>query len=292
MKRILRRLLVKEISAVDRPAQVHAKVLIMKRDGGADMESLQALLESVASIFGDDELSVDEREAMLRQTFEQYNDFTGRDGLADIAAAGGGDFTKTEKGTKQMQNIDRGALAMLALEGAAEALRKANPELTKEQAFAKAYTDPANREAMKAEREASRARLSGFNIARTEPEIVDPDDDAEIKRLVDEERRSNPYLTNEQLFSRVYSSPEMVRHRAAFREAMARARRDGSTLKSDAIAKRDDALAELKAKAAELRKAQPHLSEAQAFSKTYSDPSNRMLAAAERAASRAALFAV
>ena len=43
------------------------------------------------------------------------------------------------------RNIDLGALAMLALEGAAEALRKSQPELSKEQAFAKVYCDPANR---------------------------------------------------------------------------------------------------------------------------------------------------
>ncbi len=55
------------------------------------------------------------------------------------------------------RNIDLGALAMLALEGAAEALRKSQPELSKEQAFAKVYCDPANRVAMKAERRASRA---------------------------------------------------------------------------------------------------------------------------------------
>ena len=58
-----------------------------------------------------------------------------------------------------------------------------------------------------------------------------------------------------------------------------------------AVAKRDNALDALKVKAAELRKANPSLSESQAFAKVYQDPANAKLAAAERSASRAALYA-
>ena len=58
-----------------------------------------------------------------------------------------------------------------------------------------------------------------------------------------------------------------------------------------AIAKRDNAFDALKAKAAELRKAKPELTESQAFAKVYEDPANRALAAAERSASWAALYA-
>ena len=57
------------------------------------------------------------------------------------------------------------------------------------------------------------------------------------------------------------------------------------------VTQRDNALDALKAKAAELRKAHPELSESQAFAKVYTDPANRALAAAERSASRPALYA-
>ena len=60
------------------------------------MEHLPALLDSVGSIFGDSDLTESERESMLRETFDQYNEFTGRDGLADIAATRGDD-SKTRK---------------------------------------------------------------------------------------------------------------------------------------------------------------------------------------------------
>ena len=59
-----------------------------------------------------------------------------------------------------MKNIDTGALAMIALEGAAEALRKSNPSLTREQAFSRVYQDPANRIAAMAERQAARQRFA------------------------------------------------------------------------------------------------------------------------------------
>ena len=80
--------------------------------------------------------------------------------------------TYENESSTDYRNIDLGALAMLALEGAAEALRKSQPELSKEQAFAKVYCDPANRVAMKAERRSARARMiGGFRAARTEPDF-------------------------------------------------------------------------------------------------------------------------
>jgi hypothetical protein len=121
-----------------------AKVTIWKRADGDALEHLPELLESVASIVGDDDLDANERAAFLRETFARYERFTGRIALDDIASTRG-DIDKSEQGTKQMNqsNLDVGALAMFGLECAANNLRKANPALTQEQAFAKAYQDPA-----------------------------------------------------------------------------------------------------------------------------------------------------
>ena len=49
---------------------------------------------------------------------------------------------------------------MTILEGKAEALRKSDPSLTREQAFARAYTDRANAELAKIERAANEARFA------------------------------------------------------------------------------------------------------------------------------------
>ena len=182
---------------------------------------------------------------------------------------------------------------MLALEGIAEGVRKADPKLTKEQAFAKAYTDPANQIAVKAERAASRERLAGFPVARTEPVILNSLDDDEIERLIEEVRSENPYLSNAEMYRAVANSVEERRGRAAVRENVRLATIDGQRVPqpSVAVSKRDNALSAINAKARELRKADPSLSEAQAFAKAYTSPANRELAKLERSASRDALQA-
>jgi hypothetical protein len=90
---------------------------------------------------------------------------------------------------------DRGALAMLALEGLAKALREREPHLSPEQAFSRVFADPANRIAAKAERESSRARLiAGAPVARTSAQVLNNLSDDTIHALIDEIRRDNPVL--------------------------------------------------------------------------------------------------
>jgi hypothetical protein len=288
MKRIMRRFVMSEVSAVDKPAQTGAKAVILKRDGGADnMEQLPALIESVRSIYEDGELTPGERSAMLRETFSQYRDFTGRDGLADIAATRG----ETEDEEPEMGKVDIGALALLGLEGAATALRKSAPSLTREQAFSRACDE--HPEILKIEREASRRRIAGVGIARTEPEILQTLSDEDIKRLIARERARFPFLDGEQLLAVVENSAEMRAHRAAFRAALQAGNRASTTLPSPQaveVSKRDNALDALQAKAAELRKSDPSLTPEKAFAKAYRLHPD--LAARERGASRAALYAV
>jgi hypothetical protein len=269
------------------------KHVIWKRADGDGLEHLPELLESVASIYGDEDLSQDEREAMLAQTFELYADFTGRDGLEDLAATRG----EAEDKEPEMQDIDKSAVALLAFEGLATELLKREPHLSKEQAFARVYSDPANAEFAKIERQASRARLyegatsrSGTPRERVDPKILDDLSDEEVKRLIAEQRREHPFETPEQLYARVYNSPAMVEHRAKFRAAQRAAERDGATWLSASVAKRDDAHDAIAAKAAELRKIMPTLTFEQAYAKTFSDPANREIAKAERRAAREALY--
>jgi hypothetical protein len=265
------------------------KITILKRGDGDALEHLPELLESIASIVGDGDLSQDEREAMLAQTFDLYREFTGgRDGLADIAATRG---SKAEKGIEKMDKVDVGELAQVVLKGAAVALQKREPNLTAEQAYSRVYQDPRYHEAMKAERQASRARLvAGYAVAREDPEVLQTLSDADIKRLISEERRRHPFLSGEALLARVEASPEMREHRAALRQRVAAARRDGSTWMSEGVDKRAAAHDAIAAKAAELRKVMPHLTEEQSYAKAYLDPANRSLAKAERSAARAVLY--
>jgi hypothetical protein len=174
----------------------------------------------------------------------------------------------------------RGALAMLALQGSATALRKAHPELSEAQAFARVYVDPANRIAANAEREASRARLiGGAPVARTSAEVLNDLSDDAIHALVDEIRRGNPFLDDAGIVRLLVQGVEAP----GYRGDVAAARRAGNhapgpyedltgrrlmSLDEPAL-KRDSAMAELNAKAAELRKSNPRLTPEQAFAKVY-----------------------
>jgi hypothetical protein len=194
-------------------------------------------------------------------------------------------------------------MADAVLTGAAVALRKREPGLSPEQAYAKIYTSQEFREAAEAEREASTKRLlAGVPVARTAATILNDLSDESILALVQEIRDENPYVSDAELVRMISSSAEERAGRTAVQENVRLATRDGArvpqpgdTLSSrssdDGVRKRDSALDALTVKAAELRREHPELSEAQAFAKAYSDPANRSLAVAERQASRAALHA-
>ena len=194
-------------------------------------EPVRLLLKALHGVYADEALTPRERGEVVADVLDDYADRTGgRDGLKDIASIPATlhepDLTKADT---------RHALAMTILEGKAEALRKVNPSLTREQAFARAYTDRANAEIAKIERAANEARFA--------------------------EQAASSY-TAHTMEQRIL------------------------------VTQRDNALDALKIKAAELRKSNPSLSELQAFAKVYGDPANRALAAAERSASRSALYAV
>jgi hypothetical protein len=111
-KRIMRKLVISEISACDRPAQEYARAVIMKRDTNPDAT------------------------VVPRQKEQKM------------------DYSKT----------DRGALAMLALEGLAKALREGEPHLSPEQAFSRVL--PILRTALPQKRSASRAEPASSQARR------------------------------------------------------------------------------------------------------------------------------
>ena len=165
-------------------------------------------------MLADDELTKAEREDVLRETFDDYAERTGRDGLRDIAgisiartaALDEPDLTKADT---------RHALAMAVLEGNAEVLRKASPSLTREQAFSRVYTDPSNAEIAQIERAASAARFAeqaAFSCTGESMEkrvLVAKRDNAldALKAKAAELRKAKPELTELQAFAKVYEDP-------------------------------------------------------------------------------------
>jgi len=120
------------------------------------------------------------------------------------------------------QKVDLGGLALLALEALADQLRKTE-KLTKEAAFAKVYSDPANLELRKAERYGNGFSYGGYPpVARTEPAVEDTMAFDKLKELSAEFKRANPFLTPEQAFARIAAAyPDVfARERTAARERL------------------------------------------------------------------------
>ena len=188
-------------------------------------EQVGILVKAVRSVLEDPEITKAEREDVLRETFDDYADRTGRSGLADIA-----DVPTARPPAAVLKAGDCQELALAILQGKAAALRKAQPILSESQAFSRVYTDPSNAEIAQIERTASAARFA----------------------------------------------EQATQH-------------GGGLEKNLALAKRDHAYEELKLKGEELRRADPLLTREGAIAKAMK--LYPALAAAERAASRAALYA-
>jgi len=108
-----------------------------------------------------------------------------------------------------------------------------------------------------------------------------------IQHKAEELRKREPSLSRE---PKIYCDPANRDLRAAERWANGHYEFPLEEEAPAAITKAE-AMSRLNAKAAELCKSNPNLTEAQAFSKVFTDPRNRELALAERAASRALLGA-
>ena len=172
MKRIIRKLKILEVSGCDRPAQEPAKVVIMKRDEGSATPMTDRLADRIDDykriyphLADEDHYSMAWRDLSLSDRAKVRDEASGayQERVAEEARYRARSMRNEDL---SMKNIDTGALAMIALEGAAEALRKSNPSLTREQAFSRVYQDPANRIAAAAERQAARQRLAGGAASR------------------------------------------------------------------------------------------------------------------------------
>jgi hypothetical protein len=223
MKRIMRRFVIKEISGCDKPAQIHARAVIMKRDASDDVEGKPGFGDGVAAgdararlriayenmkrsypRLDDDthlgwawrSLSRSEQRAILEQDVDDSSDPTFKQGTTPIS----------------YDTVDIAALAQIALEGRATALQKSQPHLTREAAFSMAVEQHAD--VFNAGRAAKRADMAKGNAVPDEAvvakrgaafvelhkravELLRADPSLKtIERARTEARRLNPALAN------------------------------------------------------------------------------------------------
>jgi hypothetical protein len=197
-KRIMRALKLNEISAVDRPAQAHARMLIMKRDetkptlGARIAAATAALRKSAWSIFKDPDAA--NKTDLLKESFTQFEDhLTGLlpDVVEKAAEADTGDALKLAK--DQAMTDEEKKIAAAAVEEAKKnldelatakaALAKANREnaILKMAPAHKAYFDTAGLSA--AEAEAFIAKSADERAAYIEKNSI-------VKKLPDEVQKA------------------------------------------------------------------------------------------------------
>ena len=99
--------------------------------------------------------------------------------------------------------------------------RKREPHLTKEQAFAKAYSDPENAALVKAERAANGFRTNKVYppTASIEPIVAVTDGLAELRRMAEDLRQKFPFLTPAAAFAKVYADPANIELRRRERKS-------------------------------------------------------------------------
>lgn len=165
-KHIIHKLIIDEISAVDRPAQAHARAVIMKRDEGdtaMDLSNvdLQALAHETCLLKAA-ELRKSEPKLTLEQAYSRIYQSSIDIRKADRAGAIqnfnklASPVARTEPVIAHGNSNDTGLAELEKL--AAEQRRRA-PWMTVEQAFAAAYTDPQNAEIATRERKEAYARM-------------------------------------------------------------------------------------------------------------------------------------
>jgi hypothetical protein len=191
--RRLKNLKIDEVSSVDRGAGEGCTVQLHKRhdDHAAEIEkAFRALHESCDSIINDPNLDDDDRRAALDETMGQAHQFFGEN--FNMVGKSDDDVIEIEKGHTPMSAYEE--LMLKATE-----LCKESPKLSRSQAFAKCYSDPANRELANADRAQRRAQHVSKDAA---------------DRLVDRMaalRASNPNISVDDSIDRVRKrNPELI----------------------------------------------------------------------------------
>ena len=164
-------------------------------------EQVGILLKALHGVYADEDLTKSERGEVVAEVLSDYAERTGgRDGLADISSL----RTMPTSEPIVMKAQTRQDLAIELLKIKAAELRKAKPELTESQAFARVYEDSSNAEIAQIERAASRAIFDEQATAQhgggLEKNLALAKRDAAYAALQvkgEELRRADPLLTRE-----------------------------------------------------------------------------------------------
>ena len=192
----LKNIRVNEVSLVDRPANKGAKVVLMKRDDeGNKMKNYPWMDPREDAVDKPDDSAI--ALAHAKKIGDQWRRL--RHHL--MKSESGDGMSKVEIGQKMMDALDVAALE----------IRKREPNLTPEQAFSKAYSDPANRSIVKAERWANGFR--DLPVEQEEPiEISKAEAMSQLNAKAAELRESHPELSEAQAFSKVFTAnPALAR---------------------------------------------------------------------------------
>jgi len=194
MPRILTKLRIDEVSSVDHGAGEGVKIMLMKRDDNSSrhqahqIEKGQAMtgfnvVKIAKSIVDDGEAPLTEHElTKMISDFAQHDRRSGETGAQAFARVFSADtdegslfrkavaIAKTlplmitepvQVGGAAAQDVDDPTDALAHLQKLADEQRRRAPEFTKEQAFAKVYSDPNNAPLVAKERRQNRPRAGG-----------------------------------------------------------------------------------------------------------------------------------
>jgi hypothetical protein len=168
MRRVIEKLVIEEISAVDRPTQEHARAVIRKRDDTMEVSNIDTQqLAHEACLLKAAELRKSNPKLTPEQAYARVyeSNIEIRKGDRYGAVLNFQKFSPSVARTTPITEFgNSNSTGLAALEKLAAELRERNPFLTVEQAFAKVYADPANRELASAERAAAYERMYSTDV--------------------------------------------------------------------------------------------------------------------------------
>jgi hypothetical protein len=327
MARVLTKIRIDEVSAVDRAAGENTKIILMKRHAPSLFSRMMAKADAADD--GDDDAGTADitnqhpviaaaRLLVASGRFGDHGDALdyllnkpgGRALLARLKAADQSakdapmdSLTAIMKSTGIAATcaaiVQKGTTSFTEAE-LVEAVGKAaverHPELSEAQAFSRVYAAGTD-ESRVLQHALSVAKAAEFAAFDIKPAVVGGEDAQDVtaavrayEEIIAIGRKRFPFLSVEQQFARVIDDSN---YRALAEQVHTRPSPPSSSVygmprsfyakEADPAPNADSAYTALMVKAAELRKTQPTLTEAQAFSKVFTDPANIELAKRERA---------
>ncbi len=222
-----------EISSVDKPANPHARILLMKRDG-AEMTPDEALRVSIAFGLADDAIA--DKAAWIAEQTKAYNDHVAKGVITFKKGATNVDRNSENLMMFAKMAIDQGrspglnkSVFIAGITLRADAIRKSGESAA--QAFTRAITaDEIGKTLYRASKVAPGPEIEPAPIeAPKQPSYMGQPGHARMQVLADDHLKANPRKSKEGAYASVYRAPEntalreqcKAEHFAAISKAMA-----------------------------------------------------------------------